>query len=170
MEQPDFKQIAAQLRKPSGKDGIETAVKMNVHNGHMIRTCIDHLPLQNGDRILEIGPVGGLHVPYLMNKAKDLTYSGTELSDTMVKLATENNPSLVQAGNIFFRQVVLHEGYTTLPFPDHTFNVAFTVNTLYFWDNAPAQAAELYRVLQPGGTLALCFATETFMSSLPFTQ
>jgi SAM-dependent methyltransferase len=170
MEQPDFKEIAAQLRKPTGQDGLITAERMSVNNGGMIKKCIDHLNVKHQDKILEIGPGGGLHVPYLFEKANQIVYTGADISDTMVALAKEQNATLVANGVASFVQVELKDGCALLPFTDNSFDGIFTVNTLYFWDDAPAQAREICRVLKPEGTFALCFATEAFMSALPFTQ
>lgn len=170
MEQPDFKQIAEQLRRPTGQDGITTAEMMSVNNSGMIKKCIDHLSIKDGDRILEIGPGGGLHVSYVLEQAKYILYTGADISDTMVTLAQEKNEIFVASGEASFVQVTLKDGCALLPFADNSFDALFTVNTLYFWDDAPAQAKEIYRVLKPGGAFALCFATKAFMSALPFTQ
>jgi SAM-dependent methyltransferase len=170
MEQPDFKQIAGQLRRPTGQDGIITAERMSVNNGGMIKKCIDHLSIKDEDRVLEIGPGGGRHVAYVLEQAKHIVYTGADISDTMVALALEQNATFVASGAASFVQVELKDGCALLPFADNSFDGLFTVNTLYFWDDAPAQAREIYRVLKPGRTFALCFATEKFMSTLPFTQ
>jgi SAM-dependent methyltransferase len=170
MEQPDFKQIAEQLRRPTGQDGIITAERMSVNNGGMIKKCIDHLNIKDQGKILEIGPGGGLHVPYLFEKANQITYTGADISDTMVTLAKEQNATFVANGVASFVQVELKNGCAVLPFTDNSFDGIFTVNTLYFWDDARAQAREICRILKPEGTFALCFATEAFMSALPFTQ
>jgi SAM-dependent methyltransferase len=170
MEQPDFKEIAAQLRKPTGQHGIATAERMSVNNEGMIKKCIDHLNIKDHNQVLEIGPGGGLHVPYVLEKAKHIVYTGADISDTMVALAKEQNATLVTNGTASFVQVALKNGCAILPFADNRFDGIFTVNTLYFWNDALAQAREIYRVLKPGATFSLCFATEEFMSILPFTQ
>lgn len=169
MTTPDFKAIAAQLRQPSGNDGIITAGRMSDNNGHMIRRCIDHMDLQDEDLVLEMGPGGGAHVSYILSKAGNIRYTGIDISDTMVTLAITQNKEATEKGIAAFMEVKPEDGYVCIPAGEHTFDKIFTVNTLYFWDNAVAQAKEIYRVLQPGGQFALCFATEAFMKSLPFT-
>lgn len=167
---PDFKAIAAQLRQPSGDDGIATAERMSDNNGNMIRRCIDHLNIQDKNRVLEMGPGGGTHLPYVLPKAKDIYYQGIDISATMVALASSLNQPAIESGQAAFLAIDPVDGYVRIPGDDRQYDRIFTVNTLYFWDNAPAQAAELFRVLRPGGVFALCFATEAFMKTLPFTE
>jgi ubiquinone/menaquinone biosynthesis C-methylase UbiE len=169
MTTPDFKAIAAQLRQPSGNDGVITAERMSDNNGNMIRRCIDHMNLQNEDQVLEMGPGGGAHLPYVLAKANNIRYTGVDISDTMVALAITQHKDAIEKGTASFMEVKPEDGYVSIPAEDNTFDRIFTVNTLYFWDNAAAQAKEIYRVMQSGGQFALCFATETFMKTLPFT-
>lgn len=170
MEQPDFQSIAAQLRNPNGEDGIKTAVRMSENNAFMITSCIDSLHLKPNEKILEIGPGGGLHLPYLFQKEGSIQYHGADISETMIGMATENNASLIEKGSVQFQLVKSSDGFAPLPFEDSYFDKIFTVNTIYFWDNASAQAKELYRALKPEGQLSICFATADFMEQLPFTQ
>lgn len=170
MEQPDFKKIAAQLRNPQGEDGLVTARRMEDNNAFMIRSCIDSLPIRENSRILEIGPGGGGHLPYLLSKAAKMQYTGADISETMIRQASEANQAAVAAGTMTFTQVHAEDGKVIFPYEPGVFDIIFTVNTLYFWDDAPGQAAELYRILKPGGRLAICFSTEDFMKTLPFTQ
>lgn len=167
---PDFKAIAAQLRQPTGTDGVITAERMSQNNDGMIRSCIDNLSLQDGGWVLEIGPGGGTHLSYLLAKGNNVHYSGIDISGTMVEIAITHNKAEVEKGIATFTEVKAEAGYVIIPFDDHKFESIFTVNTLYFWDNAAAQAEEIYRVLKPGGQFALCFATEEFMKTLPFTE
>jgi SAM-dependent methyltransferase len=170
MEAPDFKKIAGQLRNPSGKDGLETANRMEENNAGMIRACIDQLSLRDYSHVLEIGFGGGGHLPYLLQQAQQLRYQGVDISQTMTDQAVAINQEAVKTGQVTFQTVLPQNGYVTFPFEADTFDHIFTVNTLYFWDNAPAQASEILRVLKPGGLFIVAFATEEFMKGLPFTQ
>lgn len=169
MEQPDFKKIAAQLRNPQGEDGLETARRMEGNNAFMIATTIDRLGIGTGEQVLEIGFGGGGHVGYLQQKAQEVHYQGVDISADMAALAATVNELAVANGTAAFHRVEPQNGFVTIPFPDASFDRIFTVNTLYFWDNAAAQARELFRVLKPGGLFLCTFATEAFMKSLPFT-
>ena len=170
MEAPDFKKIAAQLRNPSGADGLGTASRMEENNAGMIRACIDQLSLPDNSHVLEIGFGGGGHLPYLLQQAQQLHYQGVDISPTMTDQANAVNQEAVQSGQVTFQTVLPEDGYVTFPFASDTFDHIFTVNTIYFWDNALAQAREMRRVLKPGGLFVVAFGTEEFMKGLPFTQ
>lgn len=170
MEQPDFQSIAAQLRNPNGEDGIKTAVRMSENNAFMITSSIDSLNLGAAEKVLEIGPGGGLHLPYLFQKENSIQYYGVDISETMIEMVAENNPSLIEKGAVKLHLVANNDGFVTFPFENNFFDKIFTVNTLYFWDNALEQAKELHRVLKPGGKVSICFATADFMEQLPFTK
>lgn len=44
-----------------------------------------------------------------------------------------------------------------LPYPDRSFDKAWTVHSIYFWDDLGAALREIHRVLRPGGTLLIGF-------------
>lgn len=169
MQEPDFKEVAAQLRQPTGADGVKTAGYMGMNNRHMIEQAINHLELTNDDKILETGYGGGLHLPYVLSKAANLIYTGVDISATMRDTAIANNAAT--KGDFEFIQQDVTNGYLAIPqFADESFDKIFTVNTLYFWDDAAAQATELLRLLKPGGKLVVGFGARDFMEGLPFTQ
>jgi SAM-dependent methyltransferase len=170
MDQPDFEKIAAQLRNPTGEEGIKTAIRMSENNAYMIEACIDSLDLKAENKVLEMGPGGGLHLPYLFKKEPSLQYSGIDISETMIEMAWENNSEQVQNGAAQFTLVNVQNGFCKVPFGDHCFDHIFTVNTLYFWDDALAQAKELHRVLKPAAQISIAFAEAEFMEQLPFTK
>lgn len=48
---------------------------------------------------------------------------------------------------------------TTIPFADHTADVAFSVHTVYFMPDPTATFLDIVRVLRPGGTLVIACRT-----------
>lgn len=161
----DFKAVAAQLAKPAGEMGKKVAENMNVSNGDMTCYAIDLLRCNDWDEVLEIGPGNGRFAQYVLSKGKGIRYTGVDISETMVNAAREFNKPHVESGQATFKQVDgLH-----FPFPDHTFDKVFTVNTLYFWKNPAKQLAEIRRVLKPNGIFCLAIASKKFMEDLPFT-
>ncbi|GAB2768297.1 hypothetical protein GCM10027275_08570 [Rhabdobacter roseus] len=160
---PDWREVARQLGKPEGEAGLKTAQQMNSTNAGMTTRAIALLRLQDNEHVLEIGPGNGAHVPELLQQAHHLHYDGLDISDTMVVEAARLNAG--QARVAFG----LSDGLQ-VPFEVGTFDAIFTVNTVYFWQDPAAYAAEIHRVLRPGGRFVLAFAHADFMQKLPFTQ
>lgn len=164
METPEAKYIAAQLKCPSGEDGLVTARKMNENNAGVIRETLQRLKPADHDKVLEIGPGNASHLASLLDMAGSLSYTGIDISATMVEQATRLNAAF--AGQADFR---LGDG-VTLPFDPATFDKIFTVNTFYFWPDPAQQLAEIKRVLKPGGRFIIAMGSKRFMENLPFTQ
>jgi ubiquinone/menaquinone biosynthesis C-methylase UbiE len=162
----DLREIAGQLGNPTGEGGVKTANAMNRSNMGMISRATELLVAGDHDRVLEIGPGNGLHVADLVKSASNLTYTGIDISETMINEAIRLNGALVVDGTASF---VLTDGLM-LPFPDHSFDRIFTVNTIYFWRDPAGYAREIARVLRPGGKFVLAFAVKSFMEKLPFTS
>ncbi|RPE08492.1 class I SAM-dependent methyltransferase [Chitinophaga lutea] len=164
MEQtPDPQKIAAQLKCPSGDDGLLTAKKMNENNAGIIRETLQRLQPAKHAQVLEIGPGNASHLKQVLALAGGITYTGIDISETMIEQAHALNASLLKQAS--FR---LGDG-VTLPFEDGRFHNIFTVNTFYFWADPSQQLAEIKRVLRPGGRFILSMGSKRFMENLPFT-
>lgn len=162
----ELKEIASQLGNPTGESGIKTGEMMSLSNNGMISATVALLNIEDGHRILEIGPGNGKHVGQIMIQHENLLYTGLDISETMILEATQHNSVGVMQGKINF---VLSNG-KTIPFSANTFDSIFTVNTIYFWEDAQAYASEILRVLKPGGMFNLSLADKSFMEKLPFTR
>lgn len=165
-DETQLMEIAKQLSCPSGEYGILTAQNMALHNNNMISEAILVLDLADNQRVLEIGPGGGDHVPKVFKQAKGLKYYGVDISELMILESIKMNQELVNSGQATF---TLGNG-KTLAFFNEFFDCAFTVNTIYFWNEPKAYAQEIMRVLKPGGLFSVAFAPKTFMEKLPFTK
>lgn len=163
MTTEELQQLAGQLSRPQGEHGIAVAAMMHETNISMTKHAIHALHLSGHDHILELGHGNGAHIPYIMEQAADLTYSGLELSELMHTEAQKANQAL--SPQVAFS---LYDGIT-FPFPDDYFDKAFTVNTIYFWKEPLHTLNECYRVLKPGATLCITFGEAAFMQQLPFT-
>lgn len=160
LSETELRELAAQLKKPSGKNAIAIAEGMQGTNANIISKVITAINPQPGDYILEIGPGNAGHITTLPEMVH---YTGLDISPEMVALAQQtfnNRPNTA---------FLLGDG-TALPFQNSTFDKVFSVNTLYFWDNPKAYAAEIARVLKPGGLLCLGFIPQSTMQHIPFAK
>jgi len=164
MEQKDLKILAQNLANPQGEKGVQIGEMMNATNIGMTLESIKTLLIEDDEHILEIGHGNAGHLKSILNKAKDLTYTGIDISETMRKEAQNLNTEFKDQADF-----ILYEG-RKLPFEDEVFDKIFTVNTVYFWENPVEFLNEIYRVLKNTGTFVLTFAQRDFMEKLPFTK
>lgn len=162
----EIKELASQLKQPSGKKGLEVAQLMNQANMGMTRHAINCLNMLDNEVVLELGHGNGGHLKQLFEQAKNLTYRGIDISDLMHKEAKRINKTYVESNQASFH---LYNGLN-MPFLDNYFDKIFTVNTLYFWEDPKALLLELFRITRPNGMLSISFGQKIFMEDLPFVQ
>lgn len=162
----ELQQIAAQLRKPEGEQGIEIGELMNQGNGPMNRHTIAVLDPQPHDVLLEIGMGNGYFARQILNQDPSIQYTGCDYSEWMVQAATELNQTLVDQGRAKF----VHANVQQMPFEDQSFTKIFTVNTFYFWDDHEKVAKELKRVLKAGGHLIVSVRPKHNLEDIPVTK
>ncbi|MCV9386117.1 class I SAM-dependent methyltransferase [Reichenbachiella ulvae] len=163
--EPTAKDIAAQLRKPTGQLGRQVAEKMNESNRPMTSFTYDHLEVKPSDHVLEIGFGNGRLMPLLLDQ-HEVKMTGIDLSAEMVAWAKENNADYLNRGSLR----LMEGSVSALPFDDESFDSACSVNTFYFWEDALKCAKEILRVLRPGGCLCLGVTPKEEMKQLPPTQ
>lgn len=163
MEDKDLKILAQNLAHPQGEKGIEIGEMMNATNIGMTLESIHALMIEDNEHILEIGHGNAGHLKSFLKIAKNLKYTGIDISETMYQEAKNLNIEFKNQADF-----VLYEG-KKLPFEDKVFDKIFTVNTVYFWENPIDFLNEIYRVLKRNGTFVLTFGQRDFMEKLPFT-
>lgn len=161
----ELKELAQQLRHPSGEAGLKIAAMMHETNNNMTLHSVNHLGISDKDKVLELGHGNCEHLRQLAAVNGTIVYYGLERSALMYNEAKSINKDLIEQKQAFF---YLYDGQE-FPFPTAYFDKIFTVNTIYFWDNPQQVLAELYRVLKPNGSLNITFAQKEFMKQLPFT-
>jgi ubiquinone/menaquinone biosynthesis C-methylase UbiE len=166
MDDNTLEVLAKQLRKPNGEMGKEVAQRMNKGNLSMNKETIDRLDVKPCDKILEIGMANGFFVKDVLSLADNISYTGCDYSELMVAEAEKLNSAYLEKGLVNF----YHASADKLPLPANEFDIIFTVNTIYFWDNPAAILAELNRVLRPGGKLVVTFRPKQHLESNPFTK
>lgn len=163
-------ELAAQLRCPQAEAGTVLGQEMNLRNLPMILGALDQLDIRDRDKILEPGCGNGGLLGYILSQAKDVHYTGLEISTTMVAAARAFNAAFIAAGMADYLLLSdTSSDDTDLPFAEAVFDRILSVNTIYFQTNLTTWLAELCRVLKPSGRLCLTFSERDFMQKLPFT-
>jgi len=122
--------------------------KGNVHDAQW---TISLLEIQPHYRILEIGFGPGVSTQIASQKASKGFIAGIDHSKTMVQSASQRNAVAIQSGRMELKQGEVY----SLPYPDESFDIAFSLHSIYFWPKPLDCLKEIMRVLKPGGLLAL---------------
>ncbi len=166
MEEEKLKAFAKQLRKPEGEYGREVGEKMNEGNRYINESTIRELSVGPGDSILEVGMGNGFFVKDILSVDASVRYAGCDFSADMIEESVRRNKNYIEEGRARF----VEGNVESLPFEDGSFNKAFTINTLYFWENREKALSEFRRVLKPGGKLLIAIRPKANMEQIPFTQ
>lgn len=166
MDKHTLEEIAAQLAKPTGKFGKQVATSMNRYNREMNLNTIQALEIQSGDTVLEAGMANGCFVKQVLTSAKNVRYIGCDYSPDMVLAAIRQNQRFFDNNTAQF----LDADFRALPLENHSVHKLFTVNTLYFWEDASDVLAEFKRVLVPEGILSIGFRPAENLKHYPFHQ
>lgn len=136
---------------PRGWLGGLAARLMLATNGPLFDLAFELLDLQGSERILEVGFGPGELVRRLADRAPRGAVSGVDISELMVRVASERNSESILRG-----QVSLVQGSVdALPHEDASFDRVVTVNSLPFWPDPARGLAEIARVTAPSGRLVV---------------
>ncbi|GAA0564180.1 methyltransferase family protein [Chitinophaga japonensis] len=160
------KQLGEQLRRPSGEAGKKVGMQMNISNELLNLWTIEQLNILDNQQVLEIGMGNGYFCNHVLTRAAGLKYYGCDLSEVMVEEAIRLNQANVDNSSASFYLA----GADKLPFPDSTFDIVFSVNTIYFWEQPSQELSEIKRVLKRNGELTIAIRTKDSLTHHPFAQ
>jgi ubiquinone/menaquinone biosynthesis C-methylase UbiE len=143
--------ITKQFGSPSGLFGKFIANRMAKGNVYDAQWTVSLLNIQSDHRILEIGFGPGVSTQMAGDKASKGFVAGIDHSRTMVQAASKRNAVAIRSG----RMELKHGDVSALPYPDESFDTAFSLHSIYFWGKPVDCLKELRRVLKPGGLLAI---------------
>ena len=116
--------------------------------------------------------LGGHFSTFLMNRLNTLQYKSIEAvlrqitPERSLDIGFGKSEALIAQGRL-----ALGPGNALqLPFPPDFFDFAYTVNTVYFWEDPLKGYLEIYRVLKPGAVFANAFYTKAWLDRLPITR
>lgn len=107
------------------------------------------------DRVLEIG--FGPGVAIALAAQTGATVAGADPSAEMAAQARARNAAAIAQGRVDLKVA----GAEQLPFDDATFDKVLAINSLHVWKNRAPGLREIWRVLTPGGRLALAFTPQS---------
>ena len=143
--------LISQFGYPRGVVGWLVGHIMAYENQERITWTISQLAIQPEDRLLEIGIGPGLGIEQAAARAEKGFTAGIDHSERMIRQASKRNALGIHEG-----RVELGQGdVATLPYERDTFDKLFTINSLHHWSHPAGGLIECWRVLKPGGLLAV---------------
>jgi SAM-dependent methyltransferase len=159
--------FAKQLSHPSGILGRFVLPRVwNKRNSALNDVAFDSLALRPGDRVLEVGFGGGHLLGRMAGAITGGFLAGVDVSPAMVAFCEKRYRSLIREGKLELRCA----GAESLPYPSAHFTKECSVNSIFYWQNAPQAISELWRVLVEGGMLVLCFTCKESLEKRGFAN
>ncbi|WP_428264941.1 class I SAM-dependent methyltransferase [Haliangium sp.] len=157
--------ILSQLGHPRGWLAPLMSRALDRVNRRLNAQVIGMLAPAPGERVLEVGFGGGGGMAHLRRDHPELHLAGAEISTAMLARARRRFRRDLAAG----RLELVEASVEALPWPDHSFDAIYTVNTIYFWPDVDAGLRELYRVLVPDGRLILGVESQQSLEKAGFS-
>ena len=141
-----FNYIISQFEKPRGWFGKFLSFIMNISNKGMNNYLIKSIEPSKLN-ILEIGYGNGETIIKLAKKCKASNIYGIDISQDMYELASNKIKNLKLETNI---NLVVGDTIK-IPYANNYFDIIYTTDTCYFWNNPEKVLNEIYRTLKKDG-------------------
>ena len=149
--------MKTQFAKPEGKAGEFFTLAMNVFNFKLYNAVYNFVPKQPNARILDVGYGNGDMLKRLDEKL-DAVFYGIDISEDMKVLATKANARAVATDKMMLSVGSVDE----MPYEDSFFDCVYTINTVYFWQDADKAMSEIVRTLKVGGRFICAFYSKAY--------
>src|SRR6266498_2529361 len=116
--------LTKQFGNPGGLIGRFIGNRMARGNVYDAQWTISLLDIQPYHRVLEIGFGPGVSTQMASEKASKGFVSGIDHSGTMVQTASQRNAAAIRSGLMELKQ----GDVSSLPFPDQSFDIAFSLH------------------------------------------
>jgi SAM-dependent methyltransferase len=154
-----------QLSCPIGRWGRLTGRLMAVVNRQPNRLAIEALRVAPTDTVLELGFGPGAGIKALSALASRGLVLGIDRSPEMVAQASRANRRPIREGRVRLMQGC----FASLPWQAETVDKILAVNTVYFFGPQGAEVREAWRVLRPGGVMAIYATHRSTMQRWKFS-
>jgi ubiquinone/menaquinone biosynthesis C-methylase UbiE len=161
------KLLAQQLGHPSNITGKWVLAPLwNRRNMTLNDVALAKLDLRPDDRVLEVGFGGGYLLSRIAEVVTEGSIAGVDVSEAMVAYCQQQDgpTALTRRPNLCCGTA------EALPYPAGQFDKVCTVNSVFYWDDAPRAITEIGRVLRGHGVLVLCFTCKESLQTKNFAR
>jgi ubiquinone/menaquinone biosynthesis C-methylase UbiE len=124
---------------------------MNWRHRPLSRWTIELMDIKPDNFVLDIGCGGGMTIKEIARIVTSGFVAGIDYSEVMVQQALKHNAAAVCA----MRVAIKNGNISNLPFKDESFDRACAIESFNFWLDPIDGLKEVYRVLKPGGLVAI---------------
>ena len=160
-----YKYIGQQFKNPTGLGGKITTYIMNCQNQKQYQAVIENIDIRTTDTVLDIGFGNGYLIHRLAKLNPEKIY-GIDISQDMLQLVNRKNRKKIEQGKI----ELLLADVQNIPIKNSLIDKAFTVNTVYFWQDIHRVFLEIHRVLKPNGIFLNVLYLKDWLEKLPVTR
>lgn len=140
----------ANPRKPEGEGSLAILTRMNESHRPLREWAFGFIQWEKGMRILDVGCGGGAAIADMLRLSEDSMIDGIDYSADSVACTEETNRDFLG------KRVFVRRGdVMALPCANATYDLVTAVETIYFWPDLTEGFKEIFRVLKPGGSLAI---------------
>lgn len=144
--------VASQFAHPRGAAAPFMAGLLNAVNKKVNQRAIDAAGIRPGHTVVDVGFGGGVGLERALRAVGEGgRVFGVDPSKEMVARARRRFRKDIRSGHLTVAVGKAEE----LPVDASTVDVAYTVNTTYFWSDVAQGLTEMRRVLAPGGRAVL---------------
>ncbi|KAG9269924.1 uncharacterized protein zgc:194242 [Astyanax mexicanus] len=146
------RRLGLQLGRPTRTLGGWLVSKFfKAHNDLLEENAVKLSQIQPDETVLELGHGPGLGLQYAMQKltGPQGKLLGVDVSEYMHQMALERMQEQILVGKV---KLILGD-VAAMPFEDHSVDKVFHCNCYYFWPDLQRAAAEIHRVMKPGGLM-----------------
>jgi Methylase involved in ubiquinone/menaquinone biosynthesis len=140
-----------------GRLGGAIMARANANFGAWVSSLLD---VGRTDTVLEVGFGPGVVIQRLSALAVEGHVAGIDVSREMLEQARARSAMAIRRGRVDLRQGSVEN----LPFADASFDKALAVNSMQVWPDTAAGLREIWRILKPGGKIALGFSVHSGQS------
>jgi len=157
--------IAKQFSRPNGFGGKIVSAVMNRQNRPMYEETERLLSLSASDHVLDIG-CGNGYVLNMLALRYLCVFTGIDISESAITTAARRNHKFLNDGIMYLSC----QNAETMSFANASFDKAYTINTVYFWNSLESVMAEIHRVMKPGGLFVNTIYSNETLDRFSHTQ